>query len=117
MIDVMRQLRFTEEQIENKLIEYVDLKGWVPITFVELMSMSEKERNKLKSYCWHDGEPRCETTGISNVEFHDYSTYFKLTYNDYNGDPHIHFGLDGWNDKIDNVGDGIWNYGLYKKVK
>jgi hypothetical protein len=117
MADVMRQLRFTDEQIENKLIEYGDLNGWEPITFVELISMSQKEKDKLKSYCWHEGIPRCETIGIFDVVFHDYTTYFKLTYSDNNGDPYIHFGLDGMNNKIDNVGDGTWNYGLYKKVK
>lgn len=118
IIDVMRKLRFDDYEISLKLEEMEELEGWSPITFLELKSMSEKQLGKLMSYCWHDGNPRCNIVGITDVIFKP-SGYGKDKWNIYwsdgNGDPR----LEGYelNELIDNLGDGEWNYGLYKKDK
>jgi hypothetical protein len=114
-IDVMLQLRMTEEQILHKLIEQDELNGWEPITFRQLAQLSENELKELKSYCWHDGKPRCQTIGIYNLKIKEFfdETHWDITFSDDNGDPKI-FCTD-LDQKINNVGDGTWNYGLYKK--
>jgi hypothetical protein len=69
------------------------------------------------SFCWHDGEVRCDTIGISDVKITPSSREgsFDVHWSDSNGDPSVYdVKLD---DKIDNIGDGDWNYGLYKKSK
>ena len=119
IISVMQGLRMKDEEIENKLIEIDDLYGWEAITFLQLKSMSEEELKELKSYCWHDGKPRCQCIGIENLFFHEFNYdnkfSWKITFSDYNGDPIINtFDLT---QKIDNIGDGTWNYGLYQTIK
>lgn len=117
-IEMMRKLRFDDYEIALKLEELEDLTGWTPITFAELKSMTEAELKELKSYCWHDGKPRCDCIGISDVVFTQ-SQYdpneWDVTWSDEDGDP----SLDGYKleDVIDNIGDGDWNYGLYRKEK
>ena len=64
----MKELGFDDYEIESKIVEVEDLSGWTPITFRELKSMTQGELDKLKSYCWHDGEPRCEAIGITNLK-------------------------------------------------
>lgn len=113
MIDVLRELRFEDEEIEDKLTEYEELKGWVPITFLELKQMTEEEWKSLKSYCWKSGSPRCQCVGITNVKFNENNS--KVTYSDGNGDPTVY--ISELTDKIHNIGDGKWAYGLYRKAK
>lgn len=117
-IKMMRELRFDDYEIALKLEELEDLSGWTPITLSELKSMTESELKELKSYCWHDGRPRCDCIGIQDVVFTQ-SRYnpngWDVNWSDENGDP----SLDGYelDDVIDNIGSGDWNYGLYKKNK
>ena len=86
------------------------LKGYTPITFNELRKMSQNELDNLLSVCWHDGKLRCYCVGINNVIFTDN----KVKFSDSDGDPSIRFRDE--NNLIDNIGDGVCNYGLYKKV-
>lgn len=111
MIEVLRKLRFDDEQIEDMLTEYDELLGWEPITFLELKQMTEDEWKTLKSYCWKYGSPRCQTIGITKVKFNENNS--KVTYSDSEGDPTIYPG--DLTDKIHKVGENKWAYGLYKK--
>lgn len=86
------------------------LKGYRPITFNELRKMTQSELDNLLSVCWHDGKLRCHCVGINHVTFTDN----KVTFSDSDGDPSIRFRDE--NNLIDNIGDGEWNYGLYKKL-
>lgn len=113
-IKMMKQLRFDDYQIEMKLSEMEDLKEWEPITLKELQSMSQDDLSKLKSYCWHDGNPRCDCIGISHLKVTQGKYGYTVEFSDENGDPR--FEVRDVNSKIDNVGDGEWNYGLYKKT-
>ncbi len=114
-IKMMKQLRFDDYEIESKLNEMEDLIGWEAVTLKELQSMSQSELDKLKSYCWHDGRPRCDCIGITNLSITGPGKYghYRVEFSDENGDPH--FEIRDINSKIDNVGDGEWNYGLFKK--
>ena len=112
-IKVMRDIGMSDIEIEEKLGETEFFKDLIPITFQELKDMSDDERSKLISYCWHEGRYRCDTVGIHNVKFTDYENYSLLTFSDNDGDPSIEFRY--YNEEIDNVGDGEWNYGLYKR--
>lgn len=109
-------LGIPEEVFENMFSADPKLTSeWTPITLGELRVMKQDELDKLYSNCWKNGEQRCACIGISNLEISDTNT---ITYSDIDGDPEI----DLWKDidedfLIDNVGNGTWNYGLYKKVK
>ena len=105
-----------------------DLDGWEPITYRELKEMSEEELLKLKSYCWRDGQPRCDCIGIRNLSFEKHinnegstnihrpeTIWYKIQWSDNDGDPCITMRDDEWDSNIDNVGDGEWNYGLYRE--
>jgi hypothetical protein len=114
MIDVLRELRFSDKEIEDKLIEYDELKGWEPITFLELKQMTEEDWKTLKSYCWKYGSPRCQCIGIINVKFNENNS--KVTYSDDNGDPTVY--ISELTDKIHKIGnDGKWASGLYRRTK
>lgn len=95
----------------------VDKNNWESISANQLAEMTDDERSNLLSVCWHEGKFRCETVGISdlNLDQHFFSgnSYFRLAWSDRNGDPHIF--VKDMDKKIDNVGDGDWNYGLYKR--
>ena len=116
-ISMMKKLRYEDHEIEMKLDEMEDLDGWEPITFGELKEMSQEEKSKLMSYCWHDGNPRCDCIGIQDVNFTPGRRQgeWNVQWSDIDGDPHLHgYKLDVL---IDNIGDGDWNYGLYKRKK
>lgn len=115
-VNLMRRAGLDDEFIESTLHERNDLDGWEPITFKELKKMSEDKLKKLLSYCWHDSSPRCDTIGITNIVFSKVSkSQNKLEFSDDCGDPEIYFSDE--NQKIHKLGDGTWNYGLYKKTK
>ena len=87
---------------------------WKALTFKELKDMDESELSQLLSYCWKDGSYRCSCIGISNLSIDKTNT---INYSDSNGDPTIDLWKDIDDDfKIDNVGDGTWNYGLFRKI-
>lgn len=95
------------------LFESKELKGWEPVSLKELKSMTQSELDKLKSYCWHDGKPRCSCVGITDLKITKGKNHHVVEFSDENGDPR--FEVRDINTKIDNIGDGEWNYGLYKK--
>ena len=119
LINACRTLNFSDYEIEDKiyLIELLD--GYRPITFKELEDIfeNEDELNKLLSVCWHYGKHRCDCIGISHVNFETHEQfghkYTELTFSDSNGDPSIE--IRDMNQEINDVGDGEWNYGLFKK--
>lgn len=114
-VKVLRELNFDEHDIALKIEEHDTLSGWTPITFNELKNMKPDELNSLLSYCWHDGEPRCDCIGITEVKFEKTENgKFNVEWSDENGDPHV-YGIK-LNQKINNIGDGSWNYGLFKKI-
>lgn len=118
MIAVMQELGYDEYQIKSKIGEYKDLHGWKAITLKELMEMKPEELKELKSYCWHDGEPRCDCIGIQELKI-EKSKYregaYNVSFSDENGDPD--FEVMNIDDEINETGDGTWDYGLFKKVK
>jgi hypothetical protein len=116
-IKLMRQLGMDDYEIEDKLFQMDDLKGWYPITLKELLEMGEDELNKLKSYCWKEGRYRCDTIGISDLKIEKRQSgnreYWSVSYSDGNGDPH--FEVHDENEPINKIGDGYWDYGLFIK--
>jgi hypothetical protein len=102
-----------EEQIDSIITQKNDLKGWTPVTLRELQAMSEEERKKLLSYCWHDGRVRCSCIGITNLEVTPYSNSYDIKWSDIDGDPHTR--VSTLDEPMHNIGDGEWNYGLYRK--
>jgi hypothetical protein len=117
-----------EDVFEDRIQVLQDLKDWTPLTFQELKDTPKAELANLMSYCWHDGRYRCDTIGISDVVFkkESYSRktgdgkkekahYWSLKFSDSNGEPSVTFR--DMTDKFHNVGDGEWNYGVYKKKK
>lgn len=112
---IMKELGMDSYEIESKITELKVLKGWIPITLKELIEMSDKDLRKLMSYCWHDGDYRCDTIGISNLKTEKLvDGRYNVEWSDSNGDPSLYaISLNG---KINNVGDGAWNYGLFKKL-
>lgn len=96
-IKLMRQLGMDDYEIEDKLFQMDDLKGWYPITLKELLEMGEDELNKLKSYCWKEGRYRCDTIGISDLKIEKRQSgnreYWSVSYS-----------------------DGMWPSDLYNKI-
>ena len=106
------------------------LKGYTPITVRELQAIIDDEEgigdgssqgidcSELLSVCWHDGEYRCDTTGIGLVKItkhqNSQNDAYSIEYSDECGDPR--FEVFGYDTPIDNEGDGTWNYGLYRKL-
>lgn len=87
------------------------------VTVNQVLLMTEEERSKLESVCWHNedySEPRCSCIGISDfkVEANKHSnTRFDVSWSSLDGNPFIIvFDLD---EPIHRDGDGIWDYGLY----
>lgn len=110
-IKVLRQIGMDEDEIEDKIIVLDELKGHGPVSARELLEMPESELAKLKSFCWHEGRYRCDTVGISDLSVKG----LVVNYSDSNGDPTVY--VTSLDQKIDNIGDGEWNYGLYRKVE
>jgi hypothetical protein len=102
-----------EEQIDSIIQQKNKLAGWTPVTLRELQAMSEEERKKLLSFCWHDGRVRCDCIGITDLVVTPYEHSYGLDWSDINGDPQTQ--VSTLDEPIHNVGDGTWNYGLYKK--
>jgi len=87
-------------------------KGYEPITLDELKQMSEDELSNLLSLCYKSGKHRCETVGIRGLKITD----TKLEWSDNDGDPEA-FIIDKTKPLVDLRYDGIWTYGLFKKIK
>lgn len=87
-------------------------KGYEPITLDELKQMFEAELSNLLSLCYKSGKYRNETVGIRGLKITD----SKLEWSDNNGDPEA-FITDKTKLLVDLSYDGIWTYGLFKKVK
>jgi len=111
---VMSELGFTKREIAEKKRYINSMKDWTAITFKELSEMNAKQLEGLKSVCWKDGEYRCSTVGIQDVNLTIVNTtVVSAQWSDSDGDPRLYnYELT---DKINNIGEGDWNYGLYKK--
>jgi len=109
------ELGIPQETIDALFEEQPTLSNeWKALTFKELRNIDESELPKLLSYCWKEGRYRCSCIGISELTIDKTNT---VSYSDRNGDPMIDLWTDIDDDfKIDNVGDGTWNYGLYRKI-
>jgi hypothetical protein len=114
-IETLKSLSLSDDNIVSILQKKEDFDGWVPITFEELKKMPPEKLKELKSYCWKDGNPRCDCIGITDVNFEQIYNSWKLTFSTDYGEPSITFF--NYKQKIDNIGDGAWNYGLYKRKK
>ena len=97
-------------EIINKLSSLKLYGNYVAITFDELVNLNKSELDNILSVCWHEGKFRCKSVGIENVFIE--GNY--LHWDDSNGNPKLR--IKDFNTKIDNIGNGEWNYGLYKKV-
>ncbi|CAG7579793.1 MAG: hypothetical protein SLAVMIC_00096 [uncultured marine phage] len=88
------------------------------LTANEVLAMTDEERSKLWSACWHDSRydaPRCGCRGIQNfkIEQTEYSgDRFIVSWDDRDGSPRIL--ISSCDEKIHQTGDGEWDYGLYK---
>lgn len=118
-IDQLRKLGIDDGDIEDVLQQKEDFNGWKRITLKELMKMNEGDLSKLMSYCWHDGRPRCDTIGITDLKVEERKSgnvvYYHVEFSDGNGDPS--FEVRDINQELHKVGDGEWDYGLYKEIK
>ena len=112
--DVMKEIGYDDQEIEDKLYEHNIFKGWTPITVKELQEMDENKQKELFSFCWHDGQVRCDTIGIRNLKIENSGNGWRINWSDMNGDPTIY--VSNLDTLLDNFGDGEWNYGLYKKI-
>lgn len=115
---VMKGLGYEQHEIEDKIYQVKTLKGWTPITVQELSEMSQKELDKLLSFCWHDGHCRCDCIGITDLTITEdvkNKGYWDVSWSDGNGDPQIY--VDSLSTVINNIGNGDWNYELFKKDK
>lgn len=114
----MSELRYTDDQIEDKILEFEELKGRNTITFQQLKSMSIDEVKELKSYTWKDGKRRCESIGITNVKIWpgelNNRRFWVVSYSDSNSD--VQFHVDDLETKVHQIPYGPYSYGLYKKI-
>jgi len=110
--DIASGLGIPQSVLDNLFAEQPELTpDWIPLSISELKVLPESEYISLLSYCWHDGEERCSTIGIYDLVITD----DEINWSDGNGDPSIDImGLET-NTKINNIGDGTWNYGLFRK--
>lgn len=116
---ILKEIGMSEYEIENRLYQYKTLKGWKPISAKELQKMSVSDLKNVLSFCWKEGNPRCDCIGISDVkinkcdEIPTQSVYYKVQWSDETGDPILY--INSLDILIDQVGDGTWEYGLYIK--
>ena len=115
LIEAMKELGMDDREIKHRLYMLELLKGTVPLKVSEVIAMSQDELDKVISVCWHDGKYRCDCVGINsvNLETECYDG-INLSWCDSDGDPEIY--TKSVEDFVDNIGDGEWNYGLYKKL-
>lgn len=109
---LLKKTGLEDHQVNTKMYEIKSLSGWVPVSLKELSLMNEKELSELKSFCWHDGEYRCQTIGIRDLNVSKSERGWDVSFSDNDGDPH--FEIFDENEPIHNIGDGTWNYGLFK---
>lgn len=95
----------------------LDKNLWEPISVNQLTEMTNDEMGSLLSVCWHEGKLRYETIGIYDIQLDQHFTggksYFKLGWSNNSSDPRVY--VDKMDTIVDNIGDGEWNYGIYKK--
>jgi hypothetical protein len=78
-IETLKSLSLSDDNIVSILQKKEDFDGWVPITFEELKKMSPEKLKELKSYCWKDGNPRCDCIGnLRSVEFNEEAEDFLI---------------------------------------
>lgn len=115
IIDTLKKIGMDKHEIEKRISEIEKLDGWEPINLVELMSMKQEQLDQLLSYCWHDGKYRCHTVGITDLDIIQEKSYWVVTFSDDFGDPR--FEVRSVDQPIKRLGDGEWDYGLFKKKK
>lgn len=105
------------------------MEGYEPLSPEEVSLMTPSELQNVLSMCWRNNKYRCSTIGITNFNIDSkpssstiastgqviISNYFEITWSDDDGDPRL--DVDNIKTKIDKIGDGEWEYGLYKKTK
>jgi len=112
-IDLMKAIGMEDWEVEDKIYQTKELENWKPVTLGELMSMSQEELSQLKSFCWKEGHSRCVCIGINDLVVTEKEGYYNVEFGDDNGGPS--FECDDLNTEIHKLGDGQWDYGLYKK--
>ena len=114
-IEVLHKIGMDDDEIEDRLTSMDELAGWEAVTPRELQAMTEEELSGLMSYVWHDGRPRCDTIGITDLKVTQGTYSVRVEFSDRNSDPD--FEVLDMDTKIHNKGDGEWNYGVYRKAK
>ena len=118
MKKMLLKVGYSAKEAEGKKYEYEILRWWEPITVNQLMRMDKSDLKEVLSFCWHNGEVRCHATGIQNLTIglvkHGDRNSFDIRWGDDNGDPHVI--ADYLDTEIYKIGDGEWNYGLFKKI-
>jgi len=115
MIDTLRSIRMSEEEIMDKITELDTTEGYEPITLQELINYKKEDLSNLLSFCWKDGHYRCDCIGIENLEITDLKEgHYNISFSDENGNPN--FEMFGLENPIYKIGEGgTWSYGLFKK--
>ena len=107
-----------QAKIENKLKFQKQTKDYVPTTIKELMKMTPKELKELKIFAFDEYGADYLFKGIKKIEFtlekdavKEKDKQYSVSFDGYNA---------GWltlNEKIDDIGDGEPNWGIYKPKK
>lgn len=92
------------------------------LSYNELKEMTQEELCQVFSMCWKDPDYnggynertlRASATGIRDLIYHEKSKI--LDWSDDDGDPNIDY--QNTDEKIHHLGDGTWQYGIYKSVE
>lgn len=95
------------------------------LSYNDIRKMSDDELKQVITICWHEAcynggcnyeSFRCDDDGIRDICYVStkYSQY-ELSWSDDSGDPSVY--IDSFDEKIHQLGDGEWDYGLYKPKK
>lgn len=80
------------------------------LSYNDVVGMTSEQLKSVVSVCWHENSLRCYAEGISTVNFD--SIRQTINWSDNDGDPSIeNYNPD---QKIHQLGDGEWDYGIYK---
>ncbi len=91
------------------------------LSYNDIINMTDVELENLISICWHETHGiyynentfRCDSDGLFNIEYTQELT--RLEWEDNEGGASI-YRYEDLNAKIHRLGDGEWDYGIYKPL-
>ena len=94
-------------------------RGFRALTPNEILKMDDYELVFIHSICYRNGRPRYDTNGIIHFKITEEKSvknkYYTISWSSDCSDPEII--MRNLDDKIEDLGDGEWSYGLYIKIK